>query len=78
MELEYTCNEITLDKWNDLMKWAKPINYDWLKNKIRKHLPDLYKDLLLDYYNPYGQQSKVTKTHYILVHSAIEYFIKKI
>lgn len=77
MELEYTCNEITLDKWNDLMNGAKPINYDWLKNKIRKHLPDLYKDLHLDCCNPYGQQSKVTKTHYILVHSAIEYFIKK-
>lgn len=77
MKLEYTCCEITLDKWNDLMKGAKPINYDWLKNKIRKHLPDLYKDLYLDYNNPYGQQSKVTKTHYILVHSSIEYFIKK-
>ena len=77
MKLEYTCCEITLDKWNDLMKGAKPINYDWLKNKIRKHLPDLYKDLYLDYNNPYGQQSRVTKTHYILVHSSIEYFIKK-
>ena len=77
MELEYTCCEVTLDKWNDLMKGAKPINYDWLKNKIRKHLPDLYEDLYLDCYNPYGLQSKVTKTHYILVHSAIEYFIKK-
>lgn len=77
MKLEYTCCEITLDKWNDLMKGSKPINYDWLKNKIRKHLPDLYKDLYLDYNNPYGQQSKVTKTHYILVHSSIEYFIKK-
>jgi hypothetical protein len=77
MELEYTCCEISLDKWNDLMNGAKPINYDWLKNKIRKHLPNLYKDLCLDFGNPYGQQSKVTKTHYILVHSAIEYFIKK-
>ena len=78
MELEYTCCEVTLDKWNDLMKGAKPINYDWLKNKIRKHLPHLYEDLYLDCYNPYGHQSKVTKTHYILVHSSIEYFIKKI
>lgn len=77
MELEYTCSEITLNKWNDLMNGAKPINYDWLKNKIRKHLPELYKELHLDWHNPYGQQSKVTKTHYILVHSAIEYFIKK-
>ena len=77
MELEYTCCEVTLDKWNDLMKGAKSINYDWLKNKIRKHLPDLYRDLSLDFYNPYGHQSSVTKTHYILVHSSIEYFIKK-
>ena len=77
MELEYTCVEISLDKWNSLMKGAKPINYKWLKNKIKKHLPNLYNDLCLDYNNPFGEQSKVTKTHYILVYSAIEYFIKK-
>ena len=77
MELECTCSSITCDEWNNLMKKSKPINYDWLKNKVRKHLPELYSALCLDYPNPYGWQSKATKTHYILVHSAIEYFILK-
>lgn len=77
MYLEHTCADINKDKYNTLMKGSKPVNYDWLKNKIKKHLPELYAALCLDYYNPYGWQSRVTKTHYILVSSAIEYFIKK-
>lgn len=59
------------------MKGAKPINYRWLKNKIKKNLPQLYRDLALEYHNPYENQCKVTTTHYILVSSAIEYFILK-
>jgi hypothetical protein len=77
MYLEYTCTNINQDKWNELMKGSKPISYKWLVNKIKRELPDLYKDLCLQYTNPFGEQSKVTKTHYILVHSAIEYFINK-
>lgn len=77
MYLECTCQDISIDKWNALMKGSKPVNYDWLKNKVKKHLPELYDALCMYYYNPYGGQSRVTETHYILVHSAIEYFIKK-
>ncbi len=77
MKLECTCYNITIDKWNKMMEGAKPINYKWLKNKIRKHIPTLYNDLALDFYNPWQDKCKVTKTHYILVSSAIEYFIKK-
>ena len=77
MYLEGTCGNITADKWNELMKGAKPINYHWLINKIKRELPHLYNKLTLDYYNPYANQCKVTKTHYILVHSMIEYFIRK-
>ena len=77
MCLEYTCAEITKDKWNELMKCAKPINYKWLVNKIKRELRYLYDELALNYYNPYEEQCRVTKTHYILVSSAIEYFIRK-
>lgn len=77
MYLEYSCAEITTDKWNELMKGAKPINYKWLVNKIKRELRYLYDELALDYYNPYEEQCRVTKTHYILVSSAIEYFIRK-
>jgi hypothetical protein len=77
MYLECTCQTITTDRWNELMKNSKPINYKWLVNKIRKEMPNLYSDLVLQYYNPYAGQCRVTKTHYILVHSMIEYFICK-
>jgi hypothetical protein len=77
MILECTCEIISTEKWELLMKGSKPINYKWLVNKIKRELPSLYYGLCLDIYNPYGEQSRVTKTHYILVHSMIEYFIKK-
>ena len=77
MYLECNCTNITADEWNKLMKSAKPINYKWLCNKIKRELPELYSELCLNYYNPFGEQSKTTKTHYILVSSAIEYFIRK-
>ena len=59
------------------MEGNKPLNYEWLRRKVKKHLPELYDSLGLDYYNPYEKQTRVTKTHYILVHSSIEYFISK-
>ena len=68
---------IGIERWNRLMKGAKPLNYDWLVRRIKKHLPDLYEALGLDFYNPYEEQTRVTRTHYILVHSSIEYFIHK-
>jgi hypothetical protein len=77
MYLEYDCTSIDKSLWDKLMKGAKPINYKWLISKIRKHIPDLYKDLALDFYNPYSEQCVKTKTHYVLVSSAIEYFIRK-
>lgn len=77
MTYDCCCMEISADKWSSLMKGAKKLNYKWLKARIKKHLPDLYEHLALDYYNPYESQCKVTKTHYILVSSAIEYFILK-
>lgn len=77
MIYECNCSDICLSKWNQLMKGARPINYQWLIRKIKKHLPHLYEVLLLEFYNPYWNQCKSTKTHYILVHSGIEYFIRK-
>ena len=58
------------------MKGIRPVNYKWLVRKIKKHLPQLYEDLCLDYYNPYENKCGVNQDYYVLVHSAIEYFIK--
>ena len=77
MWLEATCSTVTYEQWKSLMKGAKPLNYEWLKKRVKKHLPSLYNELCLDFGNPYADQCKVTKSHYILVHSGIEYFICK-
>jgi hypothetical protein len=77
MQLECTCQDVTYEEWQRLMKGARPLSYEWLRLRIKKHLPSLYRELSLDYANPYGEQCKTTKTHYVLVHSAIEYFIRK-
>lgn len=77
MRLDCTCCEITIEKWNKLMKGGSPIDYNWLISQIKSSIPSLYSALCLDFYNPYESSCRVTKTHYILVHSAIEYFILK-
>lgn len=77
MELECTCMNINEDRWNELMKGKKRISYKWLVNKIKKKLPCIYEDLCLQYYNPWKDNTYSTKTHYVLTHSAIEYFFRK-
>ena len=77
MELQCTCQEITKQEWDRLMKGRRPMSYNWLKRRIKRSLPDLYDELMMDYYNPYEKFTYRTKTHYILTHSYIEYFILK-
>ena len=77
MHYETNCTEITIERWNELMKNSRQCSYKNLVDKVKKHLPELYSTLCLDMPNPYGYQSRQTRTHYILIHSAIEYFIKK-
>ena len=77
MRLECTCQDITKQEWDKLMKGRRPMSYQWLKRRIKRTLPHLYDELSLDYYNPFEGDTYRTKTHYILTHSAIEYFILK-
>lgn len=77
MIYETNCTEISIDRWNELMRGARKVNYKRMCREIKKNLPELYKDLALDFHNPYAEQSRQTKTHYVLVSSAIEYFILK-
>ena len=74
------CTVTTTDEWNKLMRNAKPlhtIKYKTLCDRIRKIEPWLYDSLLLNLRNPYESQCAETRTHYILVHSMIEYFFEK-
>ena len=77
MYLECTCETISLSKWERLMQGARKASYKNLVRLIKKEIPELYSSLSLDLYNPWENDCQQTKTHYILVHSAIEYFIRK-
>ncbi len=59
------------------MKGAKRMSYKRLVSRVKREMPELYGALALNLCNPWADQCKQTKTHYILVHSAIEYFIHK-
>ena len=72
--LECTCVGIGFNEWERLMKDAKKANYKIINRLVKIHLPDLFYDLALNYYNPYNYFK--TKTHLILVHSGIEYFLR--
>ena len=77
MMYETNCTEITITRWKQLMRYARPCSYRLLVKRIKKEIPNLYNSLALEFPNPYAFQCRSTPTHYILVHSAIEYFIKK-
>ena len=77
MYLETDCTSIDIERWNELMKGARKASYPRLVRRIKRELPKLYATLSLDAYNPWCGQCQQTRTHYILVHSAIEYFIRK-
>ena len=77
MLLECTCGDVSLEQWHRLMKGARKISYKWLVRKIERELPKLYCSLCLGFHNPWEDKTYSTKTHYVLTHSAIEYFIRK-
>lgn len=77
MYLECSCTQIPLSQWDVLMKGKRPLNYKWLVSKIKRELPELYASLDLNLFNPWWESCYRTNTHYILTHSAIEYFLKK-
>ena len=82
--LDYQCNctEITEKRWDQLMKNAKRADVYKINKLVKEHLPELFIHLGLDcrplrdlyWFNPYHYYK--TKTHLILVHSSIEYFLK--
>lgn len=72
-----SCSDVSKEQFEQLMKGARPFDYGELKKIIAAELPTLYEMLVLDFPNPYADQAKETDTHYILVHSMTEYFIRK-
>lgn len=56
---------------------ARRVSYRMLVSRVKSEIPELYRALALNLYNPWADQCRQTATHFILVHSAIEYFIHK-
>ena len=66
MYYETCCVDTTFDEWKQLMKGARKASYKRLVAKIKKELPELYKELTLEYYNPWENDCKQTKTHSLI------------
>ena len=77
MDLIGTCATFSQTECERLLRGSRRVSYKRMVAKIKKELPELYKELALQYYNPFEDQCSQTKTHYILVHSATDYFILK-
>jgi len=71
---ETNCTAINIYKWDELMKGAVRADHTRIDSLVKLLIPDLYHDLALEFHNPYNYYR--TKTHLVLVHSMIEYFLK--
>jgi hypothetical protein len=71
--LESTCADIGLAQWDRWMDGAVRADKRRINALVRRHLPELHRDLALNLRNPYNYFK--TRRHLILVHSAIEYFL---
>lgn len=76
IELEYTCTNISIEKWNSLMMGAVKANGRKIRQMIKCQLTELFNNLALQFPNPYEQSCMRTATHLIYVHSSVEYFLK--
>ena len=69
------CTRMTLRQFDFLMEGAVKANGSKIRRMIKQQIPDLYESLALEFYNPYESNSQRTPTHYVYVHSGIEYFL---
>ncbi len=81
IKYDTNCADISAREWDYLTRDSKPFPERELRDMIRRDCPAVARKLMIDrpdLYNPYGDLCAETPTHYIYVHSAIEYFFKKI
>ncbi len=74
IELECACCDIGMREWGRLMRGSVRADKRRIERIVKRRLPELYRALRLDLYNPY--RCRRTSTHLILVHSGIEYFLR--
>ena len=61
-------------QWGELMRGAVRADHRLIDRLVHRHLPELWRELALNLWNPYREYFK-TSRHLILVHSGIEYFL---
>lgn len=49
MTYETNCTEINIEKWKQLMRYARPCSYRLLVKRIQKEIPSLYQSLALEF-----------------------------
>ena len=76
LDLENTCTSVSFGRWEQYMQGTVKANGAQIKSLIKKHLPDLYYDLALEYRNPYENRSVKKEGLLVYVHSGIEYFLR--
>jgi len=76
MYLYGTCSGVSGDEYENLFKGTKQVSGKHIRKLIKKHIPDLYYAIGLEFPNPYEHQSRVKDGLFIYIHSAIDYFIK--
>lgn len=74
IQYETCCTCIDINTWEELMNGAARANKREINRLVKKYEPAFYDMLALNFYNPYTYYR--TETHFIVVHSAIEYFFK--
>lgn len=79
MYYETNCTQISIDKWDILMKGNRAANKrKVIEAALQTGVIDEWQakeETKKPYFNPY--EHRQTKTHFIYIHSAIEHFIHK-
>ncbi len=78
IEYDGCCADIDSDEWERRMDGKRPFPYKKLVKMIKAKYPDMYEQLALQFPNPWEEDTYETPEYYILTHSAIEFFFRKI
>lgn len=70
------CSQLNSTGWERAMSGTTKANGRAIRGIIKKHIPELYSSLGLEFPNPYESQSVKKDGLLVYVHSGIEYFIK--
>lgn len=71
-----TCSSISINEWNTYMDKTTKASGTVIRGLIKKHLPELYEELRLKFYNPYEYKCVKKKGLLVYVHSSIEFFLE--